>query len=71
MQVLARHLTYKVGLASRQWPLRAYADAGLPALKVYMRKERSPVSFLIVAETLIALVNITAQTYNSKYSNSF
>ncbi|KAL6761032.1 hypothetical protein V8C86DRAFT_993519 [Haematococcus lacustris] len=40
--VLQRHLDYAPGAASKHFALRKYTDAGLPALKVFMRKEGTP-----------------------------
>lgn len=42
-QVLARHVLPRPGTAAKAFPLREYADAGLSQLRVFLRKERTPV----------------------------
>lgn len=42
-QVLSRHVLPGPGTAAKAFPLRAYADAGVGSLRVFMRKERTPV----------------------------
>lgn len=41
--LLARHLALQPGAATKYHTLREYGEAGLPALTVLMRKERTPV----------------------------
>ncbi|KAF5840236.1 hypothetical protein DUNSADRAFT_17339 [Dunaliella salina] len=42
-EVLARHVLPAPGTAAKAFPLRGYAEAGLPQLRVFLRKERTPV----------------------------
>lgn len=42
-EVLGKHLSYRTGAAAKQFPLRQYAETGMEQLKVFMRKERTPV----------------------------
>ena len=42
-QALAHHLELQPGMAAKQFVLREYADAGVAALKVFMRKEGTQV----------------------------
>jgi len=42
-QVLARHVLPAQGTAAKAFPLRDYAEAGLSQLRVFLRKERTPV----------------------------